>query len=436
MAAHIGARHRWEDLDPAQLTVQILDTVQSPIVVWDAGGYPVLFNSACTNMLGYSPDEFAELNRSALLHPDEQAHVARVAAARQAGDLGHRNQRRRILSRGMDVLDVECSSVGIRLGDGSIGILVEYRNVTGQLAVKAELRRQEALYHSLVQNMQDVTFTSGADNRFITANRAWLQLLGISIQELRTMTLADLIHPDHAARTLENRETRNAGRNVNSFVLPVRAGNGECHWLDMDIHSVLDDEGRLIGMQGFGHDVTDAHDERERLLQEASTDGLTGLANRRHFDEFLSQQVASAVRYGTTLSLVTLDLDHFKRLNDRYGHPAGDDVLRAVARVLQEVARDTDLVARHGGEELALVLPQTDEVGAMAVAGRCADAIRRAEIQHDGQALRVTASFGVATFNQAVHRTADGLLEAADRAVYAAKRAGRDTVRTDRAEAA
>ena len=146
--------------------------------------------------------------------------------------------------------------------------------------------------------------------------------------------------------------------------------------------------------------------------------------------------MASAIRYRTSLSLVTLDLDHFKRLNDRYGHPAGDEVLRTVAQVLQEVARETDLVARHGGEEFALVLPQTDEAGALMATERCAEAIRAAEIPHDGQTLRVTASFGVSTFNQAIHQDSDGLLEAADRAVYAAKRAGRDAVRTAHSEAA
>ena len=429
MSTHIGARHRRAEIDPTELAVQILEAVQSPVVVWDAAGYPVLFNNACLGIFDYSADDFAHLNRSELIHPDERAEVAAVAATRQTGDSGRRSYRRRLITRDMEVLELDCSSVGFPLQDGSMGILVEYRDVTAQLAAEGELKRHEQLYRGFVENATGIIFTTGADNRFITANHTWLELLGVSIQELRDRTLSELVHPEQQARTLETREERNAGRNVNSFVLPVQTADGGCRWLDLDLHSVLDDERRLLGMQGFGHDVTDEHEERERLLEEASTDGLTGIANRRHFDEFLSQQVASADRYGTPLSLVTLDLDHFKRLNDRYGHPAGDEVLRAVAAVLREVARESDLVARHGGEEFALVLPQTNEAGALMAAERCAEAIRSAEIHHDGQTLRVTASFGVVTFDQIAHRDADGLLEAADKAVYAAKGAGRNAVR-------
>jgi len=429
MAVHFGARHRQGDLDLDRLATRVLDTVQSPVVVWDEFGFPVVFNGACTELFGYSPDEFANLNRTELIHPHEQAEVLRFAATRQDGQTGARRYHRRLLTYAGDVLRVECSSTGIRLQDGSTGILVEYRDMTGQLAAEQERRRQEQLYRGLVENTTGVLFTTDAESHFVTANRTCLELLGVTIHELRSKTLPDLIHPDHEPRLLEAREERNVGRNVNSFVLPLRTADGSCRWLDLDLHSVFDDEQRLLGMQGFGHDVTDEHEEREQLLQAASTDGLTGLANRRHFDEFLSQQVAAATRYGSPLSLVTLDLDHFKHLNDRYGHLAGDDVLRAVARSLASTGRESDLVARHGGEEFALVLPQTDAAGALRVAERAADAVRAVEVQHEGAVLHVTASFGVATFDQNTHRDAVGLLQAADRAVYEAKHAGRNTVR-------
>lgn len=431
MSTHIGARHHRDQLDLAALAEQLLQIVHSPVVLWDPAGFPVVFNDACLQVFGYTAAEFAILNRRELESPGKQDEGTNLASVGGDGLAEPGEGRRRLRSRQMDLVEVDCSSVEIPLNDGSLGTLVEYLDVTELVSAQAALRRHEQLYEDFVENSSGVTFTTGSDNRFVTANQAWLELLGISVQELRTKTLAELVHPDHEPRALGTREARNVGRNVNSFVLPVRAANGDLRWVDLDLHSVMDEFGRLLGMQGFGHDVTDEHEERERLLEEASTDGLTGLANRRHFDEFLEEQVASAVRYETPLSLITLDLDHFKRLNDQYGHPAGDDVLREISRILNAAGRESDLVARYGGEEFALVLPHTDARGALLAAERCARAIQAAEVQHDGKIIRVTASFGIATFDQLTHRNAAGLLEAADQAVYAAKDAGRNTVRVE-----
>ncbi len=421
MAIHIGARHRQVQVDLASLATQLLETLRSPIVVWDDAGYPVVFNDAALQLFGYATEEFGRINRNQLHHPGHHQRDRSAATYFQE----------RLLSQQLDPIDVECRSTQLQLEDGSQGTLITYNDLTALTQTRAALDHQEQLYQHLAATSAGVVFTTGANNNFITANQAWLNLLGVTIQELRGKTLAELLHPDQQPRALHNREARNAGRNVNSFVLPVQTSDGGFRWVDLDLHSVTDDAGQLLGMQGLGRDVSDEHDERERLLAEASTDGLTGLANRRHFDEFIEQQITSAVRYHIPLSLIALDLDHFKRLNDRHGHPAGDEVLRALANVLREVSRESDLAARYGGEEFALVLPQTDASGALAVAERCAKAIQATAIPYGGEIISTTASFGVATFDRALHHDASDLLLAADKAVYAAKAAGRNTIRVD-----
>lgn len=171
----------------------------------------------------------------------------------------------------------------------------------------------------------------------------------------------------------------------------------------------------------------DLHRANAALERLAREDSLTGLANRRHFMEGLQRELERADRYGHPLALIMLDLDHFKAVNDTHGHAMGDSVLREAAHALRTVCRDVDLAARLGGEELALLLPETDAAGARVVAERARERI--AAVAHtapDGSTVRVTASFGVAAVRPGA--TSEGVLHAADEALYRAKGAGRNQV--------
>lgn len=176
-----------------------------------------------------------------------------------------------------------------------------------------------------------------------------------------------------------------------------------------------------------GEALRHANVELERL---ANTDSLTGLANRRHFMAVLDAEIERSERYGRPLSLISLDLDHFKTVNDTYGHATGDEVLRFIADSMEEVCRDIDLPARIGGEELAILLPETGLEGAEALAERLRERIAsRLQRAPDGRTFHVTASLGVATLGpESPDR--EGLLHEADAALYEAKRSGRDRVVT------
>jgi len=163
-------------------------------------------------------------------------------------------------------------------------------------------------------------------------------------------------------------------------------------------------------------------EQTERL---ATTDGLTGILNHRTFQARLDEHVAAAKRYGKRVALVLCDVDHFKAVNDTYGHPVGDQVLQGVARVLQREARETDLVARYGGEEFALVMPETDAGGAVATAERIRARLAGTAFASDLGSFRVTLSLGVAVFPDD-GRTKARLVEVADACLYHAKRSGRN----------
>jgi len=166
-------------------------------------------------------------------------------------------------------------------------------------------------------------------------------------------------------------------------------------------------------------------DTLEQLNQLATHDDLTGLLNRREFDRLLHEEVDRTRRFARPVALVMFDLDHFKRVNDTYGHPAGDLVLKGVAEILERQARQTDAVARYGGEEFALILPETDSEAARAIAERIRVAVEQATFMTDLGPLKITLSLGVATLPD-VARLKQELIDQADQALYAAKRGGRN----------
>jgi diguanylate cyclase (GGDEF)-like protein len=171
---------------------------------------------------------------------------------------------------------------------------------------------------------------------------------------------------------------------------------------------------------------------KSQLEKLSITDGLTGLYNHRHFQERLADEFRRAQRYADPVSLIMLDLDHFKEVNDKYGHPFGDRVLRETAQLIRSSIRDPDICSRYGGEEFAIILPKTHLQGALAVSERIFHALRAktyaAENGAPPVALRVTASIGVAFYPSKDVTSPELLVKFADEALYRAKREGRDTI--------
>jgi diguanylate cyclase (GGDEF)-like protein len=187
--------------------------------------------------------------------------------------------------------------------------------------------------------------------------------------------------------------------------------------------------GRMIGardemLSARNRELTELGEQLRAL---STTDGLTGLHNRRSFDERLRMELARTERYGAPCALVMVDLDHFKWLNDRHGHQAGDKILRHVAALVVAESREGDLVARYGGDELAAILPHTTALEASAWAERVRARIEGEPTILSGAPLKATASFGIAAVPPG-HGSPSGFLAEADGALYRAKERGRNTV--------
>ncbi|MDQ2101618.1 sensor domain-containing diguanylate cyclase [Azospirillum isscasi] len=174
-------------------------------------------------------------------------------------------------------------------------------------------------------------------------------------------------------------------------------------------------------------DVTALKESEERLRQLSITDSLTGTSNRRHFVEAAEQELARVRRYGRPASLLMLDIDHFKSINDTHGHAVGDEALRAFTAACRGLLRENDLLGRTGGEEFAILLPETDVAGARMVAERIRRRTAELAVPAGAETVRFTVSIGVACC-AAGTRGVDAMLSSADEALYRAKAAGRNRV--------
>ncbi len=205
--------------------------------------------------------------------------------------------------------------------------------------------------------------------------------------------------------------------------------NNVYHVFELSVVPIEGKGRQPVGRVFILHDITKAHQLLEQLREQAITDGLTGIYNHRYFMELSDKLLQQMIRYGRAASLIIMDLDHFKRVNDHYGHLAGDEVLRRTAALLQGILRDSDVFGRYGGEEFVFFLPETEPDTAMQLAERLRRALAEQEVDTEGQKIRISGSFGVAGYVRAGEDSSLELLcKRADKALYAAKEKGRDRV--------
>ena len=203
----------------------------------------------------------------------------------------------------------------------------------------------------------------------------------------------------------------------NTTMFPLRSTNGEITHICLVIYDVTD-------VATNRHQLQAANTELHRL---SSTDSLTEIFNHGHFKSMLKREFSRHSRYGSMASLVMIDIDHFKRVNDTHGHQAGDRVIRQVAEVIRKHARDVDVVGRYGGDEFAVVLPDTDKAGTKVFCERLREAVEALEVVYEGHTIRCTLSLGVADLSKPAHDHVT-LVEWADQALYVAKKNGRNQV--------
>ncbi len=313
-----------------------------------------------------------------------------------------------------------------------------------RLRTEGALRDSEVRFRLIAENGSDVVSLYSPDGRLVYISPSCERVLGFLPEEMPRMTPFATVHPQDIDRLQRHFNQLLRGEPVASIQVRMLHKTGRHLWLEMMWRSVLDNAGQVVQLQVSSRDITDSKQNERRLedaqrklrqqqdmLQDvnsklselATLDALTQLRNRRAFEERLEDETRRWRRHGSDVSLVMLDIDHFKAFNDTYGHPKGDEVLRAVGRLLRRSLRASDFPARFGGEEFAIILPNTDRAGSLVVA----EQVRRAIAGAVWEDRPITASVGVATLSEEIS-TSEELVDFADRALYRSKQAGRNCV--------
>ena len=268
---------------------------------------------------------------------------------------------------------------------------------------------------------------SGADRgRLLHVNAALARMLGREQDALEGALIAELSHPDDAGATEEAMAMLDRSESA-EFETRYIHSDGHAIWVLVSATPLPDARGRPELAVAQLIDISERKRFEDQLRYLADHDPLTGLMNRLRFDSELERVIAESRRYRRPGALLMLDLDGFKAVNDRFGHPAGDDLVRRIGWTLRRAVRDVDIVARVGGDEFALILLEAGEREAATVAGKIIELLREEGAVLNGtERVQVTASLGIATFDDQPELTAAELFSAADTAMYEAKAAGRD----------
>lgn len=294
-------------------------------------------------------------------------------------------------------------------------------------AVRRALRAKDEDYRLIVEGTSDLVLKLDTDGRFTYANSAFCAVFGLTPGDLIGLRCQD--QQALAGQCMEDtvlQQLKQPPYTVR-YQQSSHAPNGTRH-IDWRAQALRDEAGIVTGIVSIGHDITEHMVLTSALQEQAQRDPLTGLANRRYFLEMGHMEQARASRYGHPMSALMLDLDHFKQVNDTYGHKMGDEVLQKLSELLIANKREPDIAARWGGEEFVLLLPNTDSAAAVQIAERLRDAIAQSAVRTDaGETIRFTTSVGVAQLGGEA-TTLEHLLEQADRALYEAKRTGRNKV--------
>lgn len=317
-------------------------------------------------------------------------------------------------------------------------IQVIIRDITERRELEDSLKQSQEMHQFIAENTTDIVSYLNPDGTYHFISPSCKQLLGYKPIEVTGKRVAQILHPEESYKILELIVSAHSNLDSAAFSHRLRRKDGTYLWFETTARALRTPEKELDGIVAVSRDIT-AWLEKERTLKESNEklrhllniDGLTGIANRRYFDERLVEEWNRMKQQAAPLSVLMIDIDFFKNFNDYYGHQAGDACIQQIATALQDtVKRNSDVVARYGGEEFVVLLPETDIDGAAFVGELLVENVRALELLNAVSTVSkfVTVSVGCSSVIPSDERESTELIELADKGLYAAKDAGKNQV--------
>ncbi|NSL55530.1 sensor domain-containing diguanylate cyclase [Uliginosibacterium aquaticum] len=429
-------REQAQQLETRAWLQRLIDVIPYPIYVKDADSHYQLVNQAFEKDKGLPGAELIGRTGVGPVHPDRLAQVLTEDAKVLRGEPLRKEEHRAHARTGAEVFRIITKGVctderGNTVIVGAHVDITELRQAQRHLqeALERETglrQRTEAFLQRLVDVIPDPVYIKDSNSRYLLVNEAFAEY-----RQLDRDFILGPNFPFHGpttpARAQSEREDQAVlgGQEVVKEEHTIRKGTGEEVFRIVRKRRSVFFDGRPVVI-GIDHNITRWRVAERELQQLAQEDGLTGLANRRHFHHEAERAIDLAQRYQQALSLILIDLDHFKQINDLYGHHAGDLVLVETVRRLREGLRRADFPGRWGGEEFIILLPHTELAEAVQVAERLRAAVGDSLLQIEGRQLAITLSAGVA--QRRIGEGLESFIARADSALYVAKNEGRNRV--------
>jgi diguanylate cyclase (GGDEF)-like protein/PAS domain S-box-containing protein len=428
------AGHRRADEELKRLSYEnklILESAGEGICKIDTQGLVAFANKAAADMLGYSIDELIGHQSHNQWHhtrPDGTQYPldeCPIYASYRKGldyfgeEVFWKKDDTRVL------VDFTCKPILEK--DNILGAVITFRDITARKQAEESISKLAAI----VESSDDAIVGKSLDGIITSWNSGAEKLYGYTKEEAVGNSISLLVPPDRSDETIGLLEQIREGKRVDHYETVRMKKNGDLIDVSITISPVKDYTGSIIGASAIVRDITEKKHTEEMLRQLSTTDGLTGIANRRAFDMFLDEEWRRALRSKNQISILMIDVDFFKKYNDTYGHLQGDECLRSVAAILKSVARRPgDMAARFGGEEFVVLLSTTDTGHAVSIAEKIRRDIEALEMPHETSEISryVTVSIGVISEVPDPNMSANDFLQCADEALYKGKKEGRNRI--------
>lgn len=403
----------------------IMDAVRDSIMIIDNQGEIKFWNAACEELCGYTQKEAMGQNLLQLLFSDEQNALEQEKNFKDYLSAGPLDATKAVIQRKAKMKDGSLIDIEISLSKlkvkGTLYVVGIMRNISEGKKTQRELENTRQEYLELAERSPIGIVSCDHDGNIVYVNQTAVNILGSpNIEETKKVNL--YTHPSLVEQGFSKRlEESIKNKKHIMYEMDYKSKWGKKAWLR--IHIKPHPYGDSVGAQIIIDDISDRKNLENKLFIYSYTDALTGVYNRRYFIEKLEDAVKGANGDGS-FSLIMIDLDHFKAINDRFGHNIGDFVLKTISSEFVKNLRRNDLLARWGGEEFIILLPKTNVKNAVEIAEKLREHLLSLDLAEVG---RVSASFGVA--GCCAGNTCDGIIQRADEMLYKAKLTGRNCVK-------